>query len=65
MIGLLIGSIFMAVYGFAADAIMFCYFLERNSSGASKQCPKPMQDFFEKYKSSSEEVTTVERAKEE
>jgi len=55
--GIIVGSVFMSVYGLSADTIMFCYFVERNSSKTkdSVRCPKPMKDFFLSNKSSSSE----------
>ncbi len=47
----------MSVYGLSADAIMFCYFVEKQSnvSNDSLRCPQPMKDFFLSNKSSSED----------
>ena len=47
----------MSVYGLSADAIMFCYFVEKNSnvSEDSLRCPEPMKNFFLSNKSSDSE----------
>ena len=47
----------MSVYGLSADAIMFCYFVEKNSnvSEDSLRCPDPMKKFFLSNKSSDSE----------
>lgn len=54
---MVIGSIFMSLYGLSADAIMFCYFVERNSGVDERDmnCPPPMKEFFLSNKSSSSE----------
>ena len=42
----------MSIYGLSADTIMFCYFVEKDVGGITegKNCPPPMKEFFEKYK---------------
>ena len=57
IIGLLVGSIFMAVYGLAADAIMCSYFVDLELvSKAGKpvhRVPAPLKEFFEEHKTDS------------
>ena len=57
IIGYVIGSIFMAVYGFAADAIMCCYLVDKDIvERQGKQvvrCPQPLREFFEENKTDS------------
>lgn len=50
--GVVVGSIFMSVYGLSADTIMFCYFVENEGPDniKGKNCPPPMKAFFAKYK---------------
>jgi Plasma-membrane choline transporter len=57
LVSLLVGSIFMSVYGLAADAIMVCFFVEKDL--VEKQgrpicrAPQPIREFFEENKSDS------------
>lgn len=57
IIGMLVGTIFMAVYGLAADAIMLCYLvdkdlLEKNQKKVHR-VPAPLKEFFEENKTDS------------
>lgn len=57
IIGLVVGSIFMAVYGLAADAIMLCYFVDKElvekQGKPVHRVPAPLKDFFEDNKTDS------------
>jgi solute carrier family 44 (choline transporter-like protein), member 2/4/5 len=56
-IGLIVGSIFMAVYGLSADAIMCCYFVDKElveKNGKSiHRAPQPLREFFSDNKTDS------------
>lgn len=57
IIGLLVGSIFMAVYGLAADSIMLSYFVDKElvekQGKPVHRVPAPLKDFFEEHKTDS------------
>jgi hypothetical protein len=59
LIGLTVGSIFMSVYGFAADAILCCFFVDKEMVEKKgfqiSRAPAPLREFFEENKSDSGE----------
>jgi hypothetical protein len=59
IIGLTVGSIFMSVYGFAADAILCCFFVDKEMVEKKgfqiSRAPAPLREFFEENKSDSGE----------
>lgn len=59
IIGLVIGTLFMSIYGISADTILMCFLLTKEVNPSGKvRCPAPMQKFFKDNKddhSSSEE----------
>lgn len=59
LIGLVIGSIFMSVYGLAADAILLCYLVDKDivekSGKPVVRAPAPLKEFFEANKTDSGE----------
>lgn len=56
-IGIIVGSIFMAVYGLAADAIMCCYFVDKElfekKERETARAPEPLKEFFRDNKTDS------------
>jgi hypothetical protein len=53
IIGYLIASLFYMVYGIAADAIILCFFKDKDladKTGRAPIAPEPMKDFYEKFK---------------
>ena len=56
-IGILVGSIFMAVYGLAADAILLCYLVDKDlverNGKQIQRAPEPLKEFFEENKTDS------------
>lgn len=57
LVSLLVGSIFMSVYGLAADAIMVCFFVEKDlverEGRPVLRAPQPIKEFFEEHKTDS------------
>ena len=48
-----ISSLFFSVYGVAADAILLCFFMDKEISskgGRPVNAPPPMTKFYEKYR---------------
>ena len=53
IIGYLIASLFYMVYGIAVDAIILCFFKDKeiaDQTGRAPQAPEPMKEFYEKFK---------------
>ena len=57
IIGLVVGSIFMAVYGLSADAIMCCFLVDKDivekQGKHVSRAPVPLREFFEENKTDS------------
>ncbi len=52
-IGYLVSSLFFMIYGVAADAIILCFFWDKEinkGGGRPITAPAPMRNFYEKYK---------------
>lgn len=53
IISMVVGSLFMNVYGMAVDAILLCYIIDselhRNEGGA-KSVPSSLKEFLHEYK---------------
>jgi hypothetical protein len=53
IIGYIIATLFYMVYGIAADAIILCFFKDKDlaeKTGRAPIAPEPMRAFYEKFK---------------
>ena len=53
IIGYLIAALFYMIYGIAADAIILCFFRDKETcekTGRAPIAPEPMKAFYEKFK---------------
>jgi hypothetical protein len=53
IIGYIIASLFYMIYGIAADAIILCFFKDKEiceKTGRAPMAPEPMKAFYEKFK---------------
>ena len=53
LIGYAIGAVFFSVFGAASNAILLCFFYDKDiceKSGRPNNAPEPMREFYETYK---------------
>lgn len=53
VIGYIVASLFYQIYGIASDAIILCFFWDKQEAeekGRATTAPEPMKEFYEKFK---------------